>query len=253
MPIQLYMTDTAGPFISAHRGYSSAAPENTIPALQAALDFGAHVAEVDVRMTSDGHLVLLHDATLNRTTNGKGAIFEATLADLRGLDGGRWFDGKFAGTRIPTLDEALAWSGGRLGFLLELKNYPERDPRFVPEVIAAIKRNNASDFVVVAGFDHGTMKEVHALEPSLNLEVITHCRMADWVHEARAAGSILVSMEPEFAVKSDIEEMHAADISVLTTLLSVEHGRELLDMGVDFFESDDVQLARDTLRRLGRG
>jgi hypothetical protein len=106
---------------------------------------------------------------------------------------------------------------------------------------------------VRVGFDHGTLKEVHELEPEWNLEIITHCRMADWVHEARAAGSILVSMEPEFAVKADIEAMHKSGLSVLTTLLSIEHGRELLDMGVDFFESDDVQLARDALRDLGRG
>ncbi len=253
MAIQFFASDKAGPFISAHRGYSSAAPENTIPALEAALALGAHVAEVDVRLTRDGHLVLMHDRTLNRTTDGSGPVADATLEEVRQLDAGSWFDRKFAGTKVPTLDETLAWSKGRLGFLLELKNYPARDPRFVPEVIACVKRNRASDFVVIAGFDHGTMKEVHELEPSWNLEIITHCRMADWVHEAKAAGSVLISMEPEFAVKPDIDAIHKGGLSALTTLLSLEHGRELLDMGIDFFESDDVQLVRDTLKALGRG
>jgi glycerophosphoryl diester phosphodiesterase len=252
MPIEFFADDRKGPFISAHRGYSSAYPENTIPALQAALDLGAHVAEIDIKLTRDGKLVLMHDRTLDRTTDGKGPVKDAMLADIRELDAGKWFDRKFAGTRVPTFDEVLAWSKGRIGFLVEMKNYPERDPRFVPEVIAAVKRNRAEDFVVIAGFDHRTLIEVHALEPSWNLEIITHCRMADWVHEARAAGSILVSMEPQYAVKSDIAEMHAAGLSALTTLLSIEHGRELLDMCVDFFEADDVQLACDALRRLGR-
>jgi hypothetical protein len=84
------------------------------------------------------------------------------------------------------------------------------------------------------------------------LEMILHCRLADHVHAARAAGSVLVSHEPEYCVKSDVAEMHSAGIAVLTTLHSVEHGHELMDMGVDFFESDDVRLARNTLRHLGR-
>ena len=82
--------------------------------------------------------------------------------------------------------------------------------------------------------------------------MILHCRLADHVHAAHAAGSVLVSHEPEYCVKSDVAEMHAAGLSVLTTLLSMEHGQELLDMGVDFFESDDVRLARDTLRHLAK-
>jgi glycerophosphoryl diester phosphodiesterase len=253
MAIPLFAGENVGPFISAHRGSSSISPENTIPALQSALELGAHVAEVDIRMTRDGKLVLMHDRTLDRTTDGTGLVSNATLAEIRQLDAGRWFDRRFAGTKVPTLDEALAWSGGRLGLLLELKNFPERDRRFVPALIHTIRRNNADEFVVIAGFDHGTLKELHALEPSWHLEIITHCRMADWVHEARAAGAVLVSMEPEFVVQSDIEEMHASGLSVLTTLLSIEHGRELHALGIDFFESDDVRLARDAIRRLGRG
>jgi hypothetical protein len=103
-----------------------------------------------------------------------------------------------------------------------------------------------------AGFDHVTLAEIHRRQPQFRLEMILHCRLADHVNAARAAGSILVSHEPEYCVKSDVAEMHAAGIAVLTTLLSKEHGRELLDMGVDFFESDNAQLAHDTLVHLGR-
>src|SRR5262249_29156656 len=156
-----------------------------------------------------------------------------------------WFDRKFAGTQVPTLDEVLAWSRGRLGLLVEMKSYPERDPHFIDEVIAAIKRNHAEDFAIPASFDHASLAEIHRREPTWPLEMILHCRLADHVQAARAAGSILVSHEPEYTVKSDVQEMHAAGIAVLCTLLSIEHGHELLDMGVDFFESDNVQLARD--------
>jgi glycerophosphoryl diester phosphodiesterase len=253
MSIDLLAGPDRGPFISAHRGYSAVAPENTLIALEAALAAGAHVAEIDVKLTKDGQLVLMHDATLDRTTDGRGPISALTLAEIRTLDAGRWFERKFAGTRVPVLDEVLAWSRGRLGILVELKNCPERDPKFIDEVIAAIERQSATDFAIPASFDHPTLAEIHRRRPSWTLEMIVPCRLVDTVHAARAAGSRLVSLEPEYTVKSDVQEMHAAQLSVLTPLQSIEHGRELYDMGVDFFESDDVQLARAALRALGRG
>jgi glycerophosphoryl diester phosphodiesterase len=210
------------------------------------------VAEIDVKLTRDGHLVLMHDSDLDRTTDGEGYVHEMTLAEIRKLDAGRWFDRKFAGTRVPTLDEVLAWSCGRLGLLVEMKDYPERDPRFIPAVIAAIERNDAAGFAIPADFDHATLAELHRLRPDWTLEMILHCRLADTVHAARAAGSTLVSLEPEFTVAADIPAMHAAGLSVLTTVRSVAHGRELYEMGVDFFEADDVGLAVAALRACGR-
>jgi glycerophosphoryl diester phosphodiesterase len=241
-----------GPFISAHRGFSSAAPENTLPALEAALAAGADVAEIDVKLTSDGHLVLMHDATLDRTTNGHGPVGAMTLAEIQELDGGSWFGPQFAGTKVPTLDEVLEWSQGRLGILLEMKNCPERDPHFIDEVIATIERHDAADYVIPAGFDHPSVAAVSARRPDWTVEIIMNCRLADVVHAARAAGSKFVSLEPEYAVKADVEAMHAAGIAVLTTVLSVEHGRELMDMGIDFFEANDVAMAVEALRALGR-
>ena len=252
MPIELFAGPCRGPFISAHRGYSAVAPENTLVALEAALSARAHVAEIDVKMTKDGQLVLMHDATLDRTTDGHGPVSALTLAEIRTLDAGRWFDRKFAGTRVPTLDEVLAWSRGRLGILVELKNCPERDPQFIDEVIAAIERQSATDFAIPAGFDHPSLAEIHRRRPAWTLEMIVPCRLVDAVHAARACGSTLISLEPEYTVKSDVRDMHGAGLSALTSLLSIEHGRELHDMGVDFFESNDVQLARDALRALGR-
>lgn len=252
MHIPLLATAQRGPFISAHRGYSSDYPENTLPALQAALDAGANVAEIDVRLTKDKKLVLMHDAKVDRTTDGSGPITDFTLEEVQKLDAGRWFDRKFAGVRVPTLDEVLAWSKGRLGILIELKNYPERDPVFVDELIATVRRHDAAGFAFPAGFDHATLAEIHRRQPDWRLEMILHCRLADHLHAARACGAALVSHEPEYCVRSDVEELHAAGVAVLATLLSVEHGHELLDCGVDFFESDDVRLARDALHHLGK-
>ena len=81
LQLKLHATAESGPFISAHRGFSAAAPENTIPALEAALAAGAHVAEIDVKLTKDGHLVLMHDTDVERTTDGEGPVSALTLEE----------------------------------------------------------------------------------------------------------------------------------------------------------------------------
>lgn len=94
--------------LCAHRGASSTHPENTLPALREAVRLGAHMIEFDLILSQDGVLVLMHDATVDRTTNGKGRVADLTLAQLRSLDAGAKKDARYAGTRIPTFAEALA-------------------------------------------------------------------------------------------------------------------------------------------------
>ena len=94
-------------FVASHRGDSASAPENTIPAVESAIAGGFAYVEVDVVLTKDGQPVLMHDRTVDRTTNGHGKVAELTLAEVRALDAGAWFDASFAGTRVPTLEEFL--------------------------------------------------------------------------------------------------------------------------------------------------
>ncbi len=243
--------DRRGPLISAHRGFSKIAPENTMPALQAAFDAGADFVEIDVRMTADGVLVLMHDALVDRTTSGRGLVSALSFSEIRHLDAGGWFKRSYAGTLVPTLDEVLAWSRGRLAVLIELKNSPDRDPAFVAALIDAIERNGAEDFAIPACFDHPTLAELNRRRPQWQLEMIVPCRLVDPVHAARAAGASLLSLEPEYTVAEDVEVLHAAELAVLTTVTSPGHGRVLLGMGVDVVESDDVELAVSALREVG--
>lgn len=146
----------ARPWVVAHRGASAQAPENTIPAFTLAAEQGATFVELDVQRTKDGALVLLHDLTLERTTDiaqvfpdrarevmVKGEarrqwpLADFTLAEVRRLDAGRWFDARFAGTRVPTLAETIAAVRGRIGLYIELKA-PERYPGIEAEILAAL-------------------------------------------------------------------------------------------------------------------
>lgn len=110
--------------VSAHRGDSFNAPENTIPAFRLAVKKGAPQIELDIHMSRDGKLVLMHDDTVDRTTNGKGRVEDLTFSELRALDAGSWFGPKFAGTQIPTLEEALAVIPAPILCNLHLKGSP---------------------------------------------------------------------------------------------------------------------------------
>ena len=109
----------------AHRGAASERPENTLAAFQRAIDVGATATELDVQTSQDGKLFLLHDTTLDRTTSGKGKATELTLAKLKQLDAGSWFDPKYREERIPTLTEALKLCRGKIDVLLDLKEQGE--------------------------------------------------------------------------------------------------------------------------------
>ena len=120
-PADLDPDPLAGVEVIAHRGNSSATPENTIPSIQSAYEVGADHIEVDIRLTADGVAVLMHDATVDRTTDGTGPVSNLTLAQVKQLDAGSWFGPDFAGTKVPTLAEALVAVGQRGRILLDIK------------------------------------------------------------------------------------------------------------------------------------
>ena len=118
-----------------HRGHSIGAPENTMAALQATLEHGGTAAEIDIVLTKDDQIVLMHDLSLDRTTNGKGLVAAHTLEEIQALEAGAWFAPEFSGTRVPRLEEAFAWSRDKLGLVVEIKEF-QRVPRMI-EVLGA--------------------------------------------------------------------------------------------------------------------
>ena len=113
-------------FVAAHRGWRSKYPENTMAAFRAAVELGVDQVETDVRVTKDGELVLIHDAEVDRTTNGTGKVCEKTLAELETLDAGSWKSAEFAGEKIPTFIEfmELVKDHPTITLDIELKEYP---------------------------------------------------------------------------------------------------------------------------------
>jgi glycerophosphoryl diester phosphodiesterase len=148
--------------VIAHRGEHRAHPENTLPAFQAAIDAGATFFELDVRTTSDGRLVLMHDAKVDRTTNGAGAVREMTFDQIRVLDAGVKFSPQFAGTKVPSFEEALDLARGKIGVYVDSKDIAPAD------LVAALTKAEMLNHVVIYG-GYGFLKNVHALSPSLKV------------------------------------------------------------------------------------
>jgi glycerophosphoryl diester phosphodiesterase len=155
----------------AHRGDSARAPENTIPAFRKALRAGAIRLEVDIRFTADDVPVAMHDATVRRTTDGRGHVSDLRLGELRRLDAGSWFGRRFAGVKVPTMFQVLDFGRTRgAWFLVELKTRPTRQQ--MHNFLNRLRWLGMLDRVKVTSFDEQTVLDVRAAQPGLATAVI---------------------------------------------------------------------------------
>ena len=152
----------ASPIWIAHRGASSVAPENTLPAIRKAIDRRADSVELDVRCTRDNRIVLMHDDTVNRTTDGTGRVRDLTLRQIRRLDAGKWFAPKFKGIRAPTLGQALRVLKGKAIPVVEIK-----DPDIGDAVAAELRREAMLADAVIISFDETALQGAASVEPRI--------------------------------------------------------------------------------------
>lgn len=156
------------PLIIAHRGASRQAPENTMSAFQRALELGAGGIELDVQMSADGYLVVIHDEAVDRTSNGKGLVKDKTLAELKSLDFGSWFSEEFRDEKIPELDEVLWLLSGWDGLLnIEIKNGPVFYPGIEKAVTDALHKYRRTERTIISSFNHYSLVEIHKYDPDI--------------------------------------------------------------------------------------
>ncbi|RAS74329.1 glycerophosphodiester phosphodiesterase [Priestia endophytica] len=157
----------------AHRGASGYAPENTFAAYFLALKMKSDYLEIDVQMSRDGELVLIHDKTVERTTDGNGLVSEKTLHELKELDAGEWFSGEFKNERIPTLPEVFATFRTKVGFLIELKN-PSLYPGIEEKLVRTLEsfRLAESDQIIVQSFDEKAVQRIKKRLPKISVGVL---------------------------------------------------------------------------------
>ncbi len=221
--------------VIVHRGITESAPENTIPALQAAIDAEIEWVEIDVRLSGDGRHMLLHDATLDRTTNGTGRIADIDLEALRQLDAGAWFAPRYAGARIPTLNEALKFCQGKINLYLDCKT---TDPQqLVNEIIEA-----GMERQVVVFDSPEKLEEINRLSngkiavmPSINERLDA----AYWIERLHPAS---VEIHADLLTADLVQAFHKSGVIVQAQTLGKRDNprvwRNCFNMGVDWIHTD---------------
>ena len=155
------------PLVFGHRGARAYAPMNTLPAFELAAEQGAHGIELDVHRSRDGFPVILHDFEIDATTDGSGRIVEKTLAELKALDAGSWYDTRFAGVRIPTLDEVFEAVGRRLFVNVEIKSISEQTDGVEQVVADCIHRHGMEQRVIVSSFNPLALMRFRQIMPDV--------------------------------------------------------------------------------------
>lgn len=234
--------------VIAHRGASTLAPENTAAAFEKGIEVGADVVEIDVHLSRDDRVVVMHDGTLDRTTDGTGLIHQRTLKEIKRLDAGAWFDPRFAGERVPTLEEALDLLRNQAMALIEVKPSGIARP-----VVEAIRQMKAVEHVVVQSFHPGTVRAVGELEPRISTSLLAvrgggarpRRRGRSLVKRAAKVGANALSIRYPGLDPRTAEEIHRRAMTLWVWTLDDEKDmRAMIEAGADGIITNRPEILR---------
>jgi glycerophosphoryl diester phosphodiesterase len=242
------------PILFAHRGDLVHAPENTLPAFQQALQNGADGVELDAKLTADGHVIVIHDSTVDRTTDGKGRVASLSLNAIRKLDAGKWFNEKFAGTKVPLLEEVFEVVGKDKMINIELKNYAISGDGLVVKVCELIKRHNNHDQILFSSFFPSTLKIAAQTLPEIPRGLLAMSGLLGlWARSFGFMFGDYQALHPHVSSTSREQVLRAHRLKRRVHVWTVNNPEEinrLKEWGVDGIITDDPQTA---VRALGRG
>jgi glycerophosphoryl diester phosphodiesterase len=246
-------TELPSSAIIAHRGDKVHAPENTLSAFKLAAEKGADAIEFDVKLTADGEVIVLHDPTVDRTTNGSGTVAKLPLVALRDLDAGAWFSEQFRGEKIPTLDEVFEIVGKRIYMNVELTNYSTPNDALVPNVVELVKRHGLESRVLFSSFFARNLRKARLLLPQIPRGLLTLSSLLGywgrtfvWRGDYAALNPYLTDVNAGLVFR-----VHAAGKRLNVWTVNTEADIKcMVGLGVDGIITDDPALA---LRLLGRG
>jgi glycerophosphoryl diester phosphodiesterase len=250
----IHYVDLKRPTIFAHRGSSTHAPENTLAAFKLAVEQHADAIELDATLSADSQVVVIHDDTVNRTTNGTGSIKSMNLAELKRLDAGSKFDPSFHLERIPTLAEVFETVGQQIFINVELKNYTSPTDDLPERVIALVKDYGLESSVMMSSFNIIALIRARSQLPTIPLGLITVTGLADVTLRSK-----LVRFGPLFALHPNfmditpklIQAAHRTNSRVHTYIVNdPDDMRRLFITGVDGIFTKDPLIAYKVLSEI---
>ncbi len=252
--LELEAANSGKVLVIGHRGALGHAPENTMASFQRGWELGADLVELDIHMSRDGELVVMHDGDVSRTTNGRGRIKDMTLAEIKELDAGEWFDAGFRGQRVPTLAEVLAWARERIPLVIEIKGDPLPAEGIEEALVATLRAHGMVGSVMAISFHHPCVKRLKSLEPDLATGILYTGRLVDPVSAARAAAADSVRPSWPYWTREQVDAVHAAGLVASAWNADDEQLMEyLLGLGVDSIGANYPDRLRAFLDRKGRG
>ena len=245
--------DLSHPIIFAHRGASTQAPENTLASFGLALSQGADSIELDARLSADGQVVVIHDPTVDRTTNGHGRVAELTLAELRSLDAGSFFSEKYHAEKIPLLEEVFEAVGKKMLINVELKNFTSPGDQLVEKVCALVKKHGLEKRIIFSSFLASNLKNAKRFLPEVprGLLAVSGWKGA-WARSFGFSFEDYAALHPYLAdvTKQQILRVHRLKRRVhVWTVNRAKDMLQLKNWGVDGIYTDDPQLALRSLSR----
>lgn len=205
---------TGAVHVCGHRGHSIGAPENTMAAVRKTKKLGGTACEIDVVLSKDGEIVVLHDAAVDRTTDGSGLAKNLTTAEITALDAGGWFDPAFTGERVPVLAEVLAYAKqAEMGLQVEIKE-PWDEDRLIGRLADVLAETGAMDWMVAISFDHQQLLKVKQRIPGIRTEGITHARHVNPGRLVREARLDSVAVEAGRFQPADAAAIHEAGVGI---------------------------------------
>lgn len=253
------MTAHTRPWVIAHRGVLHEAPENTLTGFEWAIRQGADWIELDVHRTADQCLVVIHDETVDRTTNGVGTVASKTLQDLQALDAGSWMGSGFQGERIPTLADVLALTQGRVGVVIEVKAGSRQYPGIEQQIVSLLREAQRLNNTLIISADQDAVAAIRQLD----YEIATLCFHEKllvpetWAFPSRQAGDDFRCTRFLFGDVSEIDERavaqaHCEGFGVLASLVpekvvSGEMAAHLAQADVDGIFTNEPAALRELL------
>ncbi len=235
------------PVIFAHRGACAHAPENTLAAFELALAQGADGIELDVKLSADGHVVVIHDAMVDRTTGEHGRVKDLSLAELRTFDAGSFFAEKFRGEKIPTLEEVFETLGNRTFINVELTNYNTPRDHLVESVCMLIKRFSLQKRVLFSSFFASNLSRARDFLPDVPRGLLAFGGLLGaWARSFGFAFGKYQALHPNLkdVTPQQVQRVHRLGRRVhVWTVNAAEEMRRLFGWGVDAIITDDPQAA----------
>lgn len=232
--------------IIGHKGAAGYAPENTLASLKKAVEMGLKFIEIDVQFTKDQEIIVMHDYTLERTTNGKGMVKSHTLSEIKELSAGLWYNEAYKDEKVPTLEEVLRFLPKDTMLNIEIKNIARERNGIEEKILEIIKRFDIEDQILISSFDHLSLKKVRTLNSSIKIGLLLYAYLIDPFRYIEESGIKPFSVHPaiEYLDLEFADEAKKRGYKVFPyTVNSVEEYAFCMYLGVEGVFSDYPDLA----------